>query len=113
MKREEKLKICRFYHGEKTINNSKKKNNYWYEYFWIAEKDFVDGDEEENQELMNDFLDSEYAKMNTALPTGLLSQLYSVFTHLHQGERMNFETNFVPYYETSNIEVLPQTIRKY
>ena len=112
MNRTEALSNCRFFHGEEGYIEPTNLRNWWHSYFWTAEKDFVDGDFDENQEILEVFAHSKYSKMRTNnIPTPLLAQLYGVYIHLHQDERIDFAEHFIPYYLTSDLKVLPEKVR--
>lgn len=80
MSKEELLKYCRYYHGEKTFPQALERESSKVFFFWEAEQMFVEKTGTKIElEVVTQYLNAGLASANHSLPLFLLASLFAVF----------------------------------
>ena len=123
MKREDRLKKCRFYKGEKEFPETKYGEDLPFAFsYWEAEELYVNRFEDEKefaQQAIADCLRENLVGLYLDVPLELLACLYATYVHIMGGDGHStgpyFEHNFMPKYMAqhlglvSNVRPTPNT----
>lgn len=87
MAEKKRIEWCRYYKGDDSFNESEAKKNWLYDYFWMAEKRYVENDIP--PQLVNSYKEAGLTDFDSTLPLELLSLLFNIVLHLHSGVELD------------------------